>query len=493
MGLKGRLNVSAFHRGDDFQANDPLENQDKRMKRTSIMLLLAALSFPALADTFWNVNKPEHPPLPFLPPQASQAAELVVGTWVYDDSPEALAAGKLIVPLVYTNIAPPPPPGGSGTATNAPDTNAWMGTFIYGIQCPGGANHSLNTDPVLWAIRSTNDHWNAFTTKPWWEGFQRVHQGDKVQVIWHRECTNHATPWACFFIVDRGTNSTGCWTNVMAATMTDYRNQATWIIPSSAGISNSSYYQPMAATCLAYYGTTNLPVWNTNAAGAVTMTNSPIPSTNIPPFIITSVTNGCIGSFVLTLSPNTSTNAPYPGTNDTTYPGPVIISDPAPGAGPGPHTGGPAPQTWPIPCPYPGADPGHIEFPPANMPFPPGPNGPIFGPSGVWPYGGGTISYYVHMIVTGIPGTYTVEVNNGSGWSTNATSRKLFQVPLTNWYYSANSGLCVQSNKLQYCPVITNVVIGNEGTNSFWMVSTNVSLGTSNNPAMLFWRMKRLQ
>ncbi len=185
-------------------------------KKTLLALTASLIGLTAWAQddctTYMSMADPDAPPSP-----VNWCPECIIYSmgnglcWVNDNNSE-------IPPPGWTDAGPDP---GDGD-TNAPalDRNFF---YIVGNGCPGGTNHPANVAPVGWVL--TCPHSGFSGSWPFWEHSPASDgNGDRLDVLWHYQCTNHGASWAAFTLYGVHYDSTNdVWTtNSIQAYQTNY-------------------------------------------------------------------------------------------------------------------------------------------------------------------------------------------------------------------------------------------------------------------------------
>lgn len=193
----------------------------------TILLTVLAAAWTGRADNYYSATKPDWPPLPFAPLNVApeNITEVEPGYFVYDDSPEARANGRIQMDDIEYGEDPGTPP----------DTNGWMGTWIIGLPLLDANTNVTFATPALWTVMCTNAGYSEYPhVKVNWYSWTKVCPGDLVYVLWPPAATNGAVPYQnSFVIVQQGTNDSGAnFTNAYLATInTSQGCWASWTIP----------------------------------------------------------------------------------------------------------------------------------------------------------------------------------------------------------------------------------------------------------------------
>ena len=125
------------------------------------------------------------------------------GSYMVQDCPDAtrtMMAAQLRAlskknPLINPRPMADVPPPDDGSNQPAVDQNFF---YVVGNGCPGGTNHPVNIAPVGWYVSNSNGL-NAVTWQ-FWDGASPPigGNGDRLDVVWHKQCTNHGASWPAF-------------------------------------------------------------------------------------------------------------------------------------------------------------------------------------------------------------------------------------------------------------------------------------------------------
>lgn len=206
------------------------------------------------------------------------------------------------------------PPGGEDTGTNyveTPDPYAWIGIYIQGVPCPGGADshtHPISTIPINCTVRHPGSSGPPRQKTDWLRRDFKVEIGDIVSVLYGTNCAYHSN-WASFIVTEKGTNYSGCYTQQWAAGIPGKGiNRASWLI-------TASRYHPTGA-----FGNINP---QTNGGGAcdlgetrLCLTNCPV---EVPP--TPDYTNGYLLTNEICLCLKPPVECPLPGFEPMPIPG----------------------------------------------------------------------------------------------------------------------------------------------------------------------------